>query len=188
MRRSVLLGAALLTALTLGLLAVAPAWAQPTRSTRSVAASPVVIQNLGRRLVGINLESGASVQCSAQGQTLDTNGNGIADSLRGRAACKENSGVARLRLYYVQLQSDFADTWAPALTNGTDVVSDARPAYVVSYTPSSRFCPPPGNFNLRYRVSQAIGIRSLDGSLATFVIRSFNFEARAIDAAQNDVC
>jgi hypothetical protein len=86
-------------ALTLGLLAVAPAWAQPTRSTRSVAASPVVIQNLGRRLISTNLESGASVQCSAQGQLVDTNGNGIADSLRGRAACLENRGVARLRLY-----------------------------------------------------------------------------------------
>jgi hypothetical protein len=188
MRRSVLLGAALLTALTLGLLAVAPAWAQPTRSTRSVAASPVVIQNLGRRLISTNLESGASVQCSAQGQLVDTNGNGIADSLRGRAACLENRGVARLRLYYVRVQSQFADTWATALSNGTDVVSDAQPAYVVSYTPSSRFCPPPGNFNLTYRVTQAYGIRSLDGSLAAFAMVSYTFQARAIDAARNDVC
>jgi hypothetical protein len=152
---------------------------------RAATAPPV---NLGRKLVGINLESGASVQASVQGQLIDTNANGVRDSLRGRAAGLENHGVARLRIYYVQVQSDFADTWAPALTNQTDAVSSAQPAYVTSVTPSSRFCPPPGDFNLRYRVTMAIGIRSLDGSLAAFRIVSFVFEARAINAAQNDVC
>lgn len=179
---SVLARRLLLPALTLTLLTLTgPTPAQATTQ-------PVVVANLGRRLVGVNLESGASVQCSAQGQLLDTNGNGLADSLRGRAACLENRGVARLRIYYSQLQSDFADTWAPALTNPTDIVSDAQPAYAISYTPLSRFCPPPGNFNLTYRVQQGIGIRSLDGSLATFTITSYQFQARAVAAAQNDVC
>ena len=92
MRRSTLVGAALLAALSLGLLAVAPAWAAPPApASTTAAASPVVIKNLGRKLISTNLESGASVQCSAQGQLLDTNGNGIADSLRGRAACKESA-------------------------------------------------------------------------------------------------
>jgi hypothetical protein len=175
--------------LALALFAVAgPTQALALPPAGRAATPPVVVANLGRHLVGINLESGASVQCSAQGQLLDTNGNGLADSLRGRAACLENRGVARLRLYYSQVQTVFADTWAPALTNPTDVVSDTQPAYVVSYTPASRFCPPPGDFDLTYRVQQAIGIRSLDGSLATFTIRSNQFQTRAVDAAQNGVC
>ena len=190
MRRRLLFAIAL-TILSVLLLAAHPALAAP-RSPRTprlaAAASPVVVQNLGRRLIGVNLESGASVVCSAQGQLLDTNGNGLADSLRGRAACKENSGVHALRIYSVRVQSFFAETWATALLNATDAVSGPQPAYVVSYTPSSRFCPPPGNIPLTYRVHQRFAIRSNDGSLAAFSMVSYQFQARAIDAAQNDVC
>jgi hypothetical protein len=164
------------------LILILPVMAAPAQ------AAPVVTANLGRRLIEVNLESGATVQCSAQGQLLDTNGNGLSDSLRGRAACKEIRGTARLRIYSVRVQSDFADTWATALVNGTDAVSASQPSYVVSYTPSSRFCPPPGNFNLTYRVRQSFAIRSNDGSLAAFAMNSYQFQARAIDAAQNDVC
>jgi hypothetical protein len=189
--RRLSIATALATAALLAALAV-PAAAlplPPASGHAQAAAAPVVIgPPLGRRLIGVNLESGASLVCSAQGERVDTNGNGLADSLRGRAACKENSGVARLRIYSVRLQSDFADTWATALVNGTDAVSGPQPSYVVSHTPTSRFCPPPGNFNLTYRVRQAFGIRSLDGSLAGFTMNSYQFQARAIDAAQNDVC
>ena len=188
MRRTVTALAALALA---GVLAT-PATAttpQTVNHVAAAAAAPVVVKdNLGRRLIGVQLEDGASYVCSAQGQLLDTNGNGLADSLRGRAACKERSGVQTLRIYSVRVQSDFADTWATALANTTDAVSGPQPAYVVSYTPSSRFCPPPGNFNLTYRVRQLFADRSLSGNVTSFAMNSYQFQARAIDAAQNDVC
>ncbi len=44
------------------------------------------------------------VLCSAQGETVDTNANGLADALRGRSACLEVRRVTRMVLYYTRLQ------------------------------------------------------------------------------------
>lgn len=148
---------------------------------------PVVIKVLGRRLIPINLENGASLSCSAQANFVDTNHNGLGDALVPRAACKENSGVQRLVIYSVRLQSVVADTWATALLHSTDEFSEGQPSYVVSSGPlSQHICPQ--HINLTYRVRQSFGIRALDGSLTTFKMNSYQFSAPAIPEAQNDVC
>jgi hypothetical protein len=126
----------------------------------------------GRRLVAYshygNPDLG-QVQCSAQGETVDTNGNGLADALRGRSACLEVRGVTRIVLYYTLLQVQLDGQWfdVPEVGATADRFSTGEPAYVRDYTLTTRFCPN-NQTHRTYRVVNAEGIRwSSDNVLGT---------------------
>jgi hypothetical protein len=126
-----------------------------------------------------------SVLCSAQGETVDTNGNGFPDALRGRAACLEDHGARRVRIYFIKLQVFFAESWVDVAVDDADVVSDANVAYPITYTPVPGFCAD-DDITLTYRVVQAFGIRWHDGTLTNDSVTSDQFEARA--AVNTQVC
>jgi hypothetical protein len=94
--RPIILAAVLLT-----LTSVASAWAVPPNPNDQV------VQVLGRKLYAYAPNGsidGGHVSASAQGETVDGNGNGLANALRGRGALLERHGVTRLRMYSIRLQ------------------------------------------------------------------------------------
>ncbi len=179
MRRTIT--TALVLALVVTPLLVANAVAVPPSPNHQV------VQTLGRRLVAINHfgdPNRGRAQCSAQGELIDSNHNEIADALRGRVACLEVSKVTRFRIYFVQLEVFFAETWRPVAIDDQDAVSNNNPAYVINYTPVPGFCPQ--NIVLTYRVRQVVGIRWSDGTLGSHSVISNQFQARAV--ANTQVC
>jgi hypothetical protein len=128
-------------------------------------------------------------RCSAQGEVVDTDGDGVGDGLRGRAACLELGSptypgkVTRFRIYGVRLQVTFADTWQDVAVDDQDAVSTNDPADIRWYTPVPGFC---SDIRLIYRVRQTVGIRWTDGTAGTHTIVSEQFTARGV--ANTQVC
>jgi hypothetical protein len=175
----------IITAIVLAL-AVTPLLAA---NAHAVPPSPnhVVIQTLGRRVVAYNHYGDPNrghVTASAQGELVDTNGNGLANALRGRGALLESHGVERFRMYSIELQVFFAETWRTVAIDDQDVVSTGQPAYLVNYTPVPGYCPQ--NIVLTYRVVHRDAIRWIDGTLGTRTTVSDQFQARAV--ANTQVC
>lgn len=149
----------------------------------TAGAAPVVIANLGRRLTTYNHfadPAKGQVTASAQGQTLDTNGNGIADSLRARGALLEVRKVIRLRIYDLKLQASINGVWTTLQHNPVDKVSEAQPAYAVQYTAHNRFCGTDPALTRTYRVVHADGIRWTDNRVSNVTTYSNEFTARAL--------
>jgi hypothetical protein len=166
---------ALLAALALTLTPlVAPAGTVPPDPNHHV------VQVLGRRVVEYAPNGNISlghVTASAQGETLDTNNNGLANALRGRGALLERHGVQQLRMYSIRLQVLQDGTWQDVAISDEDVTAAS---YLVNYTPVPGFCPPPNNTILTYRVVHSDAIRWDDGRLGTRITVSNQFQARAV--------
>lgn len=189
--------------IALGALA-APAWAdsRPTPATMdnaqpayvfkaAGAAQPVVVvQVLGRAGRTINHFGNpalGSVFCTAQGLGVDTNDNGLADTLQGRAACLENSKVIRIRIETTKVQVVFVDSWVNVdpLVRTDDAVSEANPAYAVAFTPLSDRCPfPEGHIRLTYRTTQTVAIRWSDNTVGRHVVTSDTYQFLAVHGTQ----
>jgi uncharacterized repeat protein (TIGR01451 family) len=172
----VLVAAALLAAVSLATLV-------PT-----AGAAPVVIANLGRKATYYNHfgdPARGRVLATAQGQTLDTNGNGLADSLRARGAMLEIRKVKRLAIYRLRLQALINGAWTTLQVNDEDKISAATTAYVVQYTGPNRFCGTDPDLRRLYRVVHEDGIRWDDNTFSSRTTFSNHFEARglAIDPA-----
>jgi uncharacterized repeat protein (TIGR01451 family) len=151
--------------------------------TPTAGAAPVVIANLGRKVTYYNHYGDPArgrVVATAQGQTLDTNGNGIADSLRARGAMQEVRKVRRLRIADIKLQAIIGGVWTTLQHNATDKVSEAPTAYVVQYTAYNRFCATDPDLVRTYRVVHADGIRWSDGTASNRTTTSNRFTARAL--------
>lgn len=162
---------------TVAVLAAIVAAALAVTALPSSAAT--VKQVLGRRVVYYNHFGDPSlgrVQASAQGQTLDTNGNGLEDSLQARGAMLEIRGVRRLVIYSVLLQVNIGGVWRNAAVNSTDVLA---PSYVVSTTAPVRLCPYPQP-DRTYRAVHNDGIRWNDGTLGTRTTISNTFTWRML--------
>lgn len=172
--RPLILAAAVLTlTLAAAAQAVPPRLAPPSPNH-------TVVDVLGRRLVTFNHGGDPALgqaKCSAQGETVDSNGNSLADALRGRAACQEYNRVVRLRITAVTLEVFHAETWQTVARDDEDAVSEANPARVVWYTPVPSFCP--DNIDLTYRVRLGAGIRWDDGTASNVTVTSGQFQARA---------
>jgi len=168
--RPIILAAVLLT-----LTSVASAWAVPPNPNDQV------VQVLGRKLYAYAPNGsidGGHVSASAQGETVDGNGNGLANALRGRGALLERHGVTRLRMYSIRLQVLDAGTWEDVAIDDNDVVVGGEPAYLINNTPVPSFCPQ--NTTLTYRVVHKDAIRWADGRLGTRTTISNQFQARAV--------
>ena len=161
-----------------------------TAPARAVPPSPNHVPSppLGRVVATFNHggnPANGQVVCSAQGERIDSNNDHIADGLRGRAACTETSGVARLRISDVSLEALIGGAWRIIAKDDNDLVVSADPATAVWYTPVPGICP--GSTALRtYRVIHADGIRWSDGQATNVTVASNQFTARA--AANTDVC
>jgi hypothetical protein len=131
----------------------APAGAQ-TAPTLVLGRRTVYYQHFGNPALG-------QVLASAQGQVLDTNGNGLYDSLQARGAMLEIRKVRRLVIYSVVLQVNIGGVWRNAAVNPTDVIA---PSYVKSTTAPVRLCPFPKP-DRTYRAVHNDGIRWDDGRL-----------------------
>jgi hypothetical protein len=172
MRRLVLVVATLAT-----LAAPAPpAAAQPTPHP--------VVEVRGRNLVYYHHYGNPTLgraACSAQGELVDTNGNGLADALRGRGACAEVRRVQRLVLYSVRLERLVDGLWRLVAIHGEDAFSPAQPAFVQSYTPTIGFCPTNSGLSRSYRIIASDGLRWSDQTLGHRTTRSHTFTARPLN-------
>ena len=148
-------------------------------------ADVTVTSVLGRNVVTYNHYGNpqlGSAIASSQGEVLDTNANGLPDSLRGRGALLEVRGVRRFVIYSVLLQVFRDGAWRWAAVNPTDTFSpqtQAQTAYVVSYTPSVRLCPY-SQPDRTYRVVHNDGIRWNDGTLGGRTTYSNEFAWRML--------
>jgi hypothetical protein len=118
------------------------------------------------------------VTCSAQGNRIDSNGNNVADALRGRAACLENNLVIRLRIHFVALEVLRGGVWRTVARDDNDLVVSSEPAHAVWYTPVPGFCPGDSTM-LTYRVINSAGIRWSDAQATNVTVASNEFQARA---------
>jgi hypothetical protein len=185
MRKILIMGIAALVTLI-------PTLAVASPTTRTEPAVPpgsghTVVEVLGRKAVVLNHfadPNKGQATCSVQGESVDTNGNGLADALRGRAACLEQNKVIRIRLAFVKLQVFFAESWVDVAIDDVDKVSDASPAYAINYTPTTGFCV--DDITLTYRVVQVWAIRWTDNYVSSGSLTSAQFSARA--AANTQVC
>jgi hypothetical protein len=169
--RRTLIGAVMLC-LTLTFTAAAPAAAETPPAGQVRIGDP-----LGRHLR--NWVSGR-VQCSAQGERVDSNGNGLDDRLRGRSACKERTGgITRAVIYWSVLQVLRNDIWVDQAREDTDRYSTGDPFTMVDYTPAVPYCP--NEFQLfTYRVVHRDGFRGSSGTLYKRTTTSFQFQARMV--------
>ena len=149
----------------------------------TAGAATVVIANLGRKATYYNHfgdPARGRVLATAQGQTLDTNGNGIADSLRARGAMQEVRKVKRLAIYRLRLQALIGGAWTTVQVNNEDKISAAPTAYLVQYTGPNRFCGTDLALTRLYRVVHEDGIRWDDGTFSSRTTFSNHFEARGL--------
>jgi hypothetical protein len=172
-RCSSLLGAVMLC-LTVTFTAAAPAAAETPPAGQVRIGDP-----LGRHLR--NWVSGR-VQCSAQGERVDSNGNGLDDRLRGRSACNERTGgITRAVIYWSVLQVQINDTWVDQVREDTDRYSVGDPFTMVDYTPAVPYCPGVETL-LTYRLVHRDGFRGSSGTLYLRTTTSFRFQARMLVA------
>jgi uncharacterized repeat protein (TIGR01451 family) len=151
----------------------------------TAGAAVVVTQVLGRNATRYTSPAGSptpisSWVASAQGEYVDSNDNGITDSLRGRGAVLEDFGITRARIVYVRVQALIGGVWQTVLANETDVVSDAPRAYAVSYTPTRRLCGTDPALTRSYRVVNYHAVRRVDGAVPARTHYSHVFTARAL--------
>ena len=73
-----------------------------------------------------NPEEGA-VQAGAQGQLVDTNGNGIPESLQARGALLEDHEVIAVQINDLTLRRSVGGVWQTASQNLADAASSAEP-------------------------------------------------------------
>jgi hypothetical protein len=147
------------------------------------SAAPAPPRVLGRRLVlyghNGNQEEGA-VDGSAQGQLVDTNANGVRDSIQARGALLEVRKIIAVRIYDLVLQRSVEGVWQTAAYNPVDVVSNAEPAYAVSLTDPVRLCATDLGLQRTYRVIHHDAIRWSNNHVSFRTTTSFNFTARAL--------
>jgi predicted secreted Zn-dependent protease len=147
------------------------------------SAAPAPPQVLGRKLVlyahNGNPEEGA-VDASAQGQLVDTNGNGLLDSLQARGALLEARKVIAVRIYDITLRRSVGGVWQTASQNLADAVSSAEPAYAVSTTVPIRLCASNPSLTRTYSVIHHDAIRWSNNVVGFRTTTSFNFTARAL--------
>ena len=97
------------------------------------------------------------------GVLVDTNGDGLANALRGRGALLESQRVERVPIYSIELQVFSAETWQTVAVDDQDVVSVAgRRSW--STTPGAWLLPQ--NIVFTYRVVDRAVIRWIDGTWA----------------------
>ena len=97
------------------------------------------------------------------GELVDTNGDGLANALRGRGALLESQRVERVPIYSIELQVFSAETWQTVAVDDQDVVSVAgRRSW--STTPGAWLLPQ--NIVRTYRVVDRAAIRWIDGTWA----------------------
>jgi hypothetical protein len=176
-RRSI---SVLLAILVLAGLATLPGPASAASSTR-VAADPARVAVYGRYAEYFFHYGNPNLgyfHCTGQGEGLDTNGNGLADHLRGRGACLEDKLVTRFLLYSVGLQTWRDNAWRDVQVNPTDVSSSGQPAYLQSYTSTGGLgrCYK-NNDRVAYRVEGKVAVRwSTDNTVGTRVFHSIQFD------------
>jgi hypothetical protein len=140
-------------------------------------------QVLGRKLVlyghNSNPQEGA-VQASAQGQLVDTNGNGLLDSLQARGALIEDHNVIAVRIYDLTLRRSVGGVWQTASQNLADAASSAEPAKAVSLTAPVRLCATDPSLMRTYSVIHHDAIRWNTNTVGFRTTTSFNFTARAL--------
>jgi hypothetical protein len=143
------------------------------------ASAATVIEDLGRRVTFYNHfgdPAKGQVQASAQGQIVDTNGNGLADSMRGRGALLEIHGVKRLVIYSVDLQVFRDGAWRLEVQNPSDRLADS---YAVQFTQPIRLCFT-SDATSTYRVVHRDGIRWDDDTLGTRTTISNEYTAQML--------
>lgn len=118
---------------------------------------------------------------SAQGESLDTDGNGSADSLRSRAAVFETYGIIRARIQRVETQALTFGFWSTIQTNPTDKVSEATRAHPVQYTSPTLYCRTDPSLKSLYRSINFQAIRRDDNIVAYRTTYSHHYEARMLD-------
>jgi hypothetical protein len=140
-------------------------------------------QVLGRNLVlyahNSNQEEGA-VDASAQGQLVDTNANGLRDSLQARGALLEVRKIIAVRIYDLTLQRSVGGVWQTASQNTVDAASSAEPAFAVSTTTPIRLCASDPTLQRTYRAIHHDAIRWNTNHVSFRTTTSFNFTARAL--------
>lgn len=155
------------------------------------AAATAAPQVLGRRAVTFQSPpTGPALAkwlSSSQGQFVDTNGNGLRDSLQGRGADLEDFGIVRFREDYVRLQAHLdtngngiPDTWVTKLAREADVVTTQARAYGVILTPTARVCFATDALR-EYRVVHSVLFRrSADSAVGRRTLASNPFTARRL--------
>lgn len=169
MRRTLLVA---LSLLLVGLVA-APAPAQAIGQVVEVRGRKLdTFSHLGNPALG-------QASCSVQGQMVDTDADGLADGLQGRAACLEGHGVTRFRIYYVRLEVLVSGSWQ-LIAIGPEVVSGGSTAFAVTTTQVPGWCDSPVLIR-RYRVVQVEATRwSLDDTVGTRRHVSDEFQERPV--------
>jgi hypothetical protein len=148
------------------------------------AAAHVVVEVRGRNLVYYNHYGNPGLGragCSAQGELVDTNGNGLADALRGRGACAEVRRVERFVIYSVRLERLVNGAWQLVAIHEGDAFSGRQPAFVQSYTPTLVFCSTNSGLSRTYRIKHSDGIRWSDRTLGHRTTVSREFTARPLN-------
>ena len=151
----------------------------------AASAAVVVTATLGRNAPTYTSPAGSPTPiskwvASAQGELLDTNGNGITDSLRSRAAVQETFGIVRVRITRVLTQALINGTWVTVQANEDDKVSDAARAYAVQYTAPNRLCATDPGLERIYRTVNAHAVRRVDGAVASRTTYSHQYQARGL--------
>jgi uncharacterized repeat protein (TIGR01451 family) len=154
------------------------------------AAAAAPPQVLGRRAVTFQSPPTGTAKAtwlsSSQGQLVDTNGNGLLDSLQARGADLENFGIKRFREAWVRLQAQvdtngngIPDSWVDKAVNGVDVVNGDQPAYAVITTTPKRLCFVT-DAQRTYRAVHRVIFRRNDDAVGNRTLASNTFQARRL--------
>jgi Domain of unknown function DUF11 len=164
-------------ALTAALLAAALATAA---LIPSASAQPAP-KTYGRKVYAHAASSTAKWTSSVQGQD-GLSAKGEPNSLLGRAAVQETSGITRVRIHDVTLQVLRGSTWTTVAQNLNDRWNGSSRAYVVSTTPQTvQTCWADPALRSTYRVVSNHSVRRSDtGTVANRTVASANFVARAL--------
>jgi hypothetical protein len=149
------------------------------------SAAPAPPQVLGRRAVTYTSYPNDPTPTSkwvssSQGEFIDTNANGIRDSLRGRGADLETYGIIRFREDYVRLQVNRSGSWVTRLARETDVVTAQARAYGIIRTPSALVCRTDPTLTDTYRVVHSVLFRRSDNVVGRRTLPSATFTARLL--------
>jgi uncharacterized repeat protein (TIGR01451 family) len=112
------------------------------------------------------------------GELVDTNGNGVADSLQGATRMTKVYKVRRLQVDSVSLQRQIGGVWELEATAGPK--NSGTASSVLLKTPRVGFCVDSNQTRL-YRIRQAGSVRWSDNQLGHQVQYSGNFLARILN-------
>lgn len=149
------------------------------------SAAPAPTQVLGRRAVTYTSyptdpTPTSKWVSSSQGQFVDTNGNGIRDSLQGRGADLETYGIIRYREDYVRLRVLRGGVWVTRLARETDVVREQPTAYATILTPTALVCRTDPSLTDTYSVVHSVLFRRSDEVVGRRTLVSNTFTARLL--------